>query len=329
MFNNLINAHDVARLVEKLRQGYLRRLVHMFSRSQTERVRAAWQHTAHPPKHWGSIPAVRQRWNRLITGREDLDPAAYVAQRHFAGRKALTALSVGCGTGRNELRWAATGAFARIDGYDLSARRIEEARRHAEAEGCAGTVRFHMADARTLVLPPASYDVALAENALHHFTPLREMVALLHAALRPGGYLILRDFVGPARFQWTERQLEAVAGLLAVLPERYRRRWRSGTLKRRFYRPSRLSMRVSDPSEAAESDRILTVLQERFEPVEERPFGGTVLHLLFDDIAHHFLGEDAETQRWLRLCFDAEDALLAAGDLPSDFVFAVYRKPAD
>ena len=327
MFDNLISLDDARRLAEKVRQGYARRLLGAFSRTDA-RTAAAWRHTGHPPKHWGSIPAVRRRWNRLVTGDADLEPAAYVAQTYLAGRAPLAGLAVGCGTGANERRWAATGAFARIDAYDLSAPRIAAARRAAAEAGLGAVLHFEAADVRSLALPRHGYDVLLAENALHHFTPLEPVLDRLAAALRPGGLVVVRDFVGPARFQWTDRQLEAVAGLLRVLPAAYRQRWRSGTVKTRHFRPGRLAMRLSDPSEAAESDRIRPLLRARFRPVEERPFGGTVLHLLFDDIAHHFLDDTAETRRWLDLCFAAEDALLASGELPSDFVFAVYRKPA-
>ena len=94
-------------------------------------------------------------------------------------------------------------------------------------------------------------------------------------------------------------------------------------------RPSRLSMILSDPSEAVESGRILPLLREHYEVTELREYGGAVLHLLFDQIAHHFLDADPRTQRFLDLCFEAEDLLMEEGELASDFVVAVCRrKPA-
>ena len=262
----------------------------------------------------------------MISGDENTEPADYVAAEWLAGKRQLLALSVGCGTGREEVRWARTGRFRRIDAYDLSEPRIREAARYAKAEGCADKIRFHAADVRELKAPKGTYDVVIAEGALHHLSPLADVISFLESALKPGGYLVLKDFVGPSRFQWTGRQLEAVDCLLAVLPERYRRRWMTGTVKRRFFRPSRLSMLLSDPSEAAESSRILPLLSEWFEPVERTGIGGTLLHLLFNDIAHNFLSEDAESRRLLRLCFAAEDKLLASRELASDFVFGVFRK---
>ena len=52
-----------------------------------------------------------------------------------------------------------------------------------------------------------SYDLVLAEGALHHFTPLHAVYDKIFRALKEGGYLVINDFVGPTRFQWTDRQL--------------------------------------------------------------------------------------------------------------------------
>lgn len=184
-----------------------------------------------------------------------------------------------------------------------------------------GVLRFAVADVRSLNLPDTSFDVILAEGALHHISPLEPAVAALARLLKPGGRLVLRDFVGPSRFQWTDAQVAAADALLATLPERLRTRWGSGRVKSRMLRPGTLAMRLMDPSEAAESDRILGVLNRHFEPIDRKDLGGTVLHLVLDDIAFHF--QDGEGAAWLAALFDAEDALLEDG-LSSDFVYAVY-----
>ena len=49
------------------------------------------------------------------------------------------------------------------------------------------------------------------------------------------------------------------------------------------------------------------------------------MHLVFSRIAQNFCDGAPETQRWLEVCFAAEDALLAAGELSDDFVVAVCR----
>ena len=49
------------------------------------------------------------------------------------------------------------------------------------------------------------------------------------------------------------------------------------------------------------------------------------LHLLFQGISHHFLGQNPLVQKWLRLCFEVEDLLLESGELKSDFMFLVCK----
>lgn len=329
MFGGWIRLDDLWRLREKLRQGYGQRVwAALPFRPARHRVERTWQHAHNAPRHWGALPQVQARWREKISGDPAVGLQAYVTAKYFAAAEGLRALSIGCGSGGNEVKWAQTGVFAHIDAFDVSAGRIAAAQERAAAAGVSHLVDFAVADARALPAAYTGYDVLLAENAFHHLSPLEPAMLDLRDRVRPGGWLLLRDYVGPSRFQWTDAQLTAVEALLAQLSEAYRRRWKSGTVKRRFYRPGRLSVQLADPSEAAESARILPLLARHFAPVEQRDLGGTVLHLLLEDIAFHFLDPDPEAAAWLAAAFAEEDRLLAAGILPSDFVFAVYRKPA-
>lgn len=325
MWGNLVNIHDFGRLAEKVFQGQGRKLFGKLLHPQQGRVIETWKHTDGAPRHWGNIPAIRTRWNRMVTGNEDRTPRAFIAETFLAG-EAKQALSLGCGTGRNEMAWAETGVFGRIDAVDLSPPRIEAAAREARERGLDAILHFEVADIAKLAVPPGSYDVILTEGILHHLTPLRAHIERLHAMLGPGGLLILNDYVGPSRFQWTDRQLQAVNGLLALIPEERRRRWGSDLLKRRVHRPGRLSMYLHDPSEAVESSRILPELERRFEALALHPYGGSLLHPLFSDIAHHFIDGDSAGRELLALCFAAEDYFLDVERQPSDFVFGVYRR---
>lgn len=325
MFNNLINRHDVGRVIGKIRRDGWDRISSIVKPSAQARVESAWRHADSPPRHWGRIPQVRRRWNELISGDPDVDLRRHTIDRHLTGRSGLVGLSLACGSGGNELRWAATGAFASIEGLDISSPRITSARKAAVAAGLDDVLIFKVADARSYNFGVQSYDVIIAESALHHMSGLPDLIARLRWALKPDGLLVLNDFVGPSRFQWTDAQLRIVNQLLRDLPPRYRKRWKTRSIKRSFHRPGRLLMRLADPSEAAESDAILDVLGSTFELVELKPYGGTILQLIFDDIAHNFLDGSIETDALIRHCFEVEDAALASCDIGSDFVYAIYR----
>ncbi len=164
----------------------------------------------------------------------------------------------------------------------------------------------------------------LALQSLHHFDHIGETIGLIARALRPGGLLIVDEFVGPSRLQWTKAQLRTANALLAALPAQ-RRVQADGRIKRRVIRPSVLSMRLDDPSEAAEASDLLPALRQNFTILEEHPYG-SALHLALHGIAHNFLGDDPVTAQVLRQCFTAEEE--ASARLPHDYIYAVYSPAA-
>jgi 2-polyprenyl-3-methyl-5-hydroxy-6-metoxy-1,4-benzoquinol methylase len=325
MFNNWITLQDLGRLWEKLSRGEWRRVLKKISSGERARTRSAWERSDDPPIHAWDIPSVRERWETLACGDPDTDHVAYVCRRYLSGSAGLKAFSPACGTGVNERRWAASGLFARIDAIDLSPARIARARAAAEKEGLAGILNFQVEDMAS-VSGESLYDVVIAEGALHHLAPMRITLEKLRRLLKPRGLLVVNDFVGPSRFQWTGRQLEAAGAMLALIPEAYRRRWPDGRIKKRIAAPGRLRMKLADPSEAAESSRILPLLDEMFVPLEIKGKGGTIVCLVFHEIAHHYVRPDAAAGEILRLCFAVEDLLLKSGEISSDYILGIFQK---
>lgn len=325
MLNNFVNSQDLYDLIDKGPKALpqiLARLV--FGKQQL--VKAAWAHTDNPPTNWWDIPAVRARWNQLVSGAAAVDYHEYISRKWFKDRYSMRALSLGCGTGHNELIWAGLGKFDRIDAYDLSEQRIRTATEAVVRNGFSNKINYSIGDVFDIEMQENHYDVIMVEQSLHHFSPLNDILLRIRKFLKTDGYFIINEYAGPTRFQWTDRQLEAVNGLLSVLPVKYRTLWGSGTIKRKAGKPSRLHMLLSDPSEAVESERIMPQLRQIFEVVEVRGYGGSILHLLFNGIAHNFLSDDTETQNYLDVIFKVEDLLLNSGDVQSDFIVAVCRK---
>ncbi len=325
MPGNLVSPHDFTLLAEKIRQGRFADIVSRIVRG-TSGAGRSWDHLEYPPKNWWDIPAVMERWNVMISGDARVDYVDHFMARHLAGRRAMRALSLGSGTGAREIALARTGAFSRIDGVDASKARIAYAERRARDAGVGGIVGYEAGDAARLDSGRGPYDVIIAEQFLHHVSPLAPALSRIGALLGPGGFFMFNEFVGPSRFQWTDAQLAAVDALLAELPPKCRRRWKSGTLKRRVHRPGRLAVRLYDPTEAVESSRIVPLVRETFDVVELRGYGGAVLQLLFADIAHHFLTRDAGTAALLARCFEYEDRLLARGAIVHDFVVGICAR---
>jgi len=326
MLRNFVNRHDARAIVDKLRSDGVATLFRRFGKRRAARVADAWA-DAPDDDQWWVIDAVRRRWGEKISGDADVDVPRYVCERYLRGRIGLDALMVGCGSGHSVPRWAATGVFRRIDAFDVAPGQVARAQACAAEHALDGLVHVRLADAATVDLGDGSYDVIVAEQALHHLSPLASILARLARALRSGGLLVVDDFVGPTRHQWMPRQLEAANALLAQLPQACRR-LRSGHVKDQVVRPSIARMILSDPSEAVESSRILPLLHESFEVLDVRGYGGTLLEPVLSGIAHNFVGSDADTQRLLAMCFAVEDAMLATGELTHDFVVVVARPRA-
>jgi|WetSurMetagenome_2_1015567.scaffolds.fasta_scaffold11833_5 SAM-dependent methyltransferase len=325
MFGNLVNIDDLSLAVEKARQGRLGDILSRVVRGAASAERS-WDHVEYPPKNWWDIPEVMDRWNVMISGDARVDYVDYFLARHLGGRRSMSALSLGSGTGAREIALARTGLFARVDGVDSSRARIAYAEGRAREAGVGGIVRYVAGDAARVDLAGGSYDLVIAEQFLHHVSPLDPMLSRIRGLLRNDGFFVFNEFVGPSRFQWTDAQLEAVNALLDGLPPRYRVRWRSGTIKRRVHRPGRLAVMLYDPTEAVESSRIVPLVRGAFDMIELKGYGGAVLQPLFSDIAWNFLPKGPETAALLARCFEVEDRLLARGEIGHDFVVGICAR---
>ncbi|MBW3572989.1 MAG: class I SAM-dependent methyltransferase [Gemmatimonadetes bacterium] len=110
------------------------------------------------------------------------------------GRDLGDVVDVGCGTGNlPPLLAHSAGAIGGYVGADLSAGML----RMARAKAIGGTVRtgFVGADAGKLPLRDRSFDTAVSASALHYWDDARAGLAEIRRVLRPGGRLLLLDWV--------------------------------------------------------------------------------------------------------------------------------------
>ncbi len=327
MFINLINVNDFIELyVFYKRRNFtlLQILSRIFSLSKSK-VESAWSHLDSPPTHWWDIPQIRERWNLLISGNPKTDYYEYFIQKYLFNKEKLTALSLGCGTGHRELRWAASGKFKQIDAIDLSPRRIDFARKKSMEAGYSNIINYQLANFNEMNIG-SKYDLIFCEQSLHHFSPMNKVIDKINDFMKPDGLLLINEYVGPTRFQWNKDQIFFSNKLLGEIPAKYRYYYNSRLIKKRIAKPGLLRMFLSDPSEAIESEKILPELNKKFRIVELREYGGTILHPLFDGIAHNFINEEKEALTVIEKCFSFEDELLHLQKIKSDFIFAVFIK---
>jgi SAM-dependent methyltransferase len=262
--------------------------------------------------------ALRQR----ITGDAALAPEVYFARRYAARIPAPFALSLSAGDPRLERALIEEGACARVVGLDADQDRVDAANRRLAA-GLRGRIEFRRG---TLAdwMPDAPVGAILARSVLHRQAELETVLDAIRGHLEPGGLVFVDDFVGPARFQWTDAQLAIVNRLLACLPPELLTDLTQSDArpKRRVERPDATAFAAAHPRDAVRSDEILAGLDERFERVELRPYGGAVYHQLFSRI----MGNFAPRPELVRLLMEVDALLTEAGAVASDYVWGVWRR---
>lgn len=275
---------------------------------------------------WNIIPAVRERLNFLASGDPHTTYEAHVTAHYLQRKSSASLLSIGCGVASHELAFAALHPFDLVHGIDLAPQLVDLANSEAARRGLHHT-RFEVRNFLEGHFD-RKYDVVLFHQSLHHFANFDHILgSWLPTVLKDDGVLVINEFAGPTRLQWTHVQLAASNKALHAIPKHYRRIFRTPFYKNKIYRPGWWRMLASDPSESINSGAIRTKLHTYCTPLEEKELGGNLLHILLKDIAHHFCVPSAEINRLIDELFAAEDAFLK--EHPSDFIFGVYRLKED
>ncbi len=279
---------------------------------------------ATPVRGWLDSPIVKRLVQERITGSPDADWLDWTVET-LGVRRGGRWLSLGCGGAETEVRAATLGHFASMLALDLSEVSLEAGRDRASRAGVT-TIEFRTADLNDLDLPAGEFDVVLMCMSLHHVKNLEETLAQVERCLAPDGAFLVNEYVGPSQFQFTDLQLELTRDLLAALPPSLRTDLNTGAVKPEYVRQTIEHWYAADPSEAIRSDEIVGELARRFDVVLRRDYGGALLHLAFEFVAHNFHEGDEKDEAILRLAALLEERLTRHEVLASDFTVMGLRK---
>ncbi|MGH3795759.1 MAG: methyltransferase domain-containing protein [Pseudonocardiaceae bacterium] len=107
-------------------------------------------------------------------------------------------LDAGCGVGGSSL-WLAQERNADVVGVTLAANQVAMARSNAAERGLADRVQFEQADYTATSFPDASFDVVWAVESLCHASDKAAFYREAARLLRPGGRVVVADFVRAGR----------------------------------------------------------------------------------------------------------------------------------
>ncbi|MGH3869898.1 MAG: SAM-dependent methyltransferase [Pseudonocardiaceae bacterium] len=123
--------------------------------------------------------------NRVLAQRVEIQPGERV-------------LDAGCGVGGSSL-WLAEERSVDVVGITLAAKQVAMAQRNAARRGLTDRVRFEQADFTATPFPAADFDVVWAVESLCHAPRKTAFYREAARLLRPGGRVVVADFVRVAR----------------------------------------------------------------------------------------------------------------------------------
>ena len=280
--------------------------------------------------YWTSSQVIARYLNRRCTGDPNADWLTWLDHVVLrpTGRE-LDCLVLGCGEGWLERALAPSPAVRSILAMDISPRAVEKAARMAAEQGLDGTISYRAANLDHDPLPTAAFNVVIAHSVLHHVEELEFAYEQIAESLRPGGLLVIHEYVGNCRLQYGDDQIERMNAIVHRLPAHFRRSALTGEVFTERVRPPLDVVTATDPSEGIRSEEVLTAAAAHFEIVRHVDLGGSILQPLLYELAPNFSDTDPDHRAILELMVLLEESLIDARVLASDFVFTLAKRLQD
>ncbi|MFC6267284.1 class I SAM-dependent methyltransferase [Frigoriflavimonas asaccharolytica] len=324
----LITLEDFKDIYIKFHQRGLTFLLSKLSFNSYLRTKTAFNDFHIEASNFWIIPAVRERWNILITGNAEKTYEEFITENYFQDKKQLRVLSLGSGVCSHEIRLAALNPHWEIDCFDFSDELLANAKNISDGKKLTN-IHYFAENIMEFKFEKNSYDIVFFHASLHHFDDIPNFFTnIINTALNKTGYLIINEFVGKNRLQYSKIQIDYINKALKLIPKKYRKILKTTLYKNKYYSSGILRMIIADPSECIDSESILPIVNKNYETILEKKYGNNLLQSVFKDIAHHFVPENNETlslekQEILNKIFKLEDEFLTNN--PSDYVFGIYR----
>ena len=277
--------------------------------------------------NWSGINLNHKYYNYLVNGNPDLHYLVYFIDKYIKSPGRV--LSLGCGNGHLERVLISFHLpYIEIQGIDINPNLMKYANEEASKLGYRD-IKYITADLNHLSLPKKKYDLVIFFHSLHHVENLEGLLQNVGNTLTDDGLVLVVEFVGPTRFQWTDEQIQIAQELLDIIPPELKIDLYNPTLRRtktKILRPTIDDVIKGDPSEAIRSGELIELLNKEFDILEQKPLGGTLLSLLFDGIAGNFDEQNPFICAFIRSLQKTEELLILKKTIPSDYVFMVLQR---
>lgn len=320
----LITIDDIIDTYAKLNQRGISFITSKFNFNEVKRAKTAFNHEEIQSSNWWMISMIKKRWNYMVTGNENIEFVDFTVNTYLKDKQNLKMLSLGSGNCDSELKFASYNNFEEIVCTDISEILLKNAEKKAN-ENQLKNIKFKVQDTNTFSFPKNRYDIVYFRASLHHFKSVEDLISKhIKDTLNTNGLLIIDEYVGPNRLQFPKNQIKSINQAINLIPKKYRKRFKLNFYKNKTSGSGIIRMKIADPSECIESEKILPTIHKSYTTIYEANYGGNILMTTLKDIAHNFIDLTVEKKDILDKLFQLEDNYLKKHK--SDFVFGIYQK---
>jgi SAM-dependent methyltransferase len=224
-------------------------------------------------RHWWTSSALSAHIDRRICPKYETGVRGLL--RETIGTRPLEhGISIGSGNGAKEIRLLKSDLVNHFTLYEISTVRAKAAIAAARAEGLSKRVNVRVANAFS-EKPQPVFDLVYWDHALHHMMDVGHALKWSQDSLRPGGILLINDYVGPPRLQWSREEVDRARAFLTSQASFF-----TGDPPTVRYKTTinRWKQMIDDPSEAPQSDKIEKLINEDL-GIRMNRIGGAMIHL--------------------------------------------------
>jgi len=243
-------------------------------------------------KYWWHNSYVIRHINKLVY---NIDSPVFSSGLHklllsrLGGRQLTMGISIGCGSAIKELDILEMGIIDRFILFELSEERIKLGLLNAEKRNLQNRIKYLHGNAFNFDFSNHKIDFVHWNNSLHHMLDVDVAVKWSYDILTPDGIFYMDDYVGPNRFQYPKYVLDLVNNIRDNLPKKYLQDQRNNQKPRgHITNVDPEELMKNDPSEAADSGRILSSVSRYFKNADIKPTGGIVYFIALHGLWENF-----------------------------------------
>ena len=158
------------------------------------------------------------------------------------------------------------------------------------------------------------YDLFLCIDILHRIENLEIFLQDIDNSLKNKGIIIALEYIGPANFQWSQKDSEIAEMILKGLDMPI------------STDPPVDSIILSDKTNSVNSTNVIPLMKRSFDIVAIRYFGGPLYDLLLNKIIHTLDMKDGKNIEIIKLIVQMEHVLIKEGILENNYAMIIARK---